>query len=95
MSVEGERGVDTGKRFRCVAIFAHSKGKGRKERKKEVEHLDRHPFIYNIIREALLVTGCTLNFLRICKAHCTVSIINNLLTPKILGWQPSNIFFVS
>jgi len=51
MSVEGERGVDTGKRFRCVTFFHIAKGKeGRKERKKErkeeVEHLDRHPFIY-------------------------------------------------
>jgi hypothetical protein len=35
--------------FRCVAFFAYSKGEGRKERKKEVEHLDVHPFIYNII----------------------------------------------
>jgi hypothetical protein len=35
MSVVGERGVDTGKSFRCVAFFAHSKGEGRKERKKE------------------------------------------------------------
>ena len=35
MSVEGERGVDTGKRFKCVAFSAHSKGEGRKEGKKE------------------------------------------------------------
>jgi len=35
ISVEGERGVNTGKRFRCVAFFAHSKGEGRKEREKE------------------------------------------------------------
>jgi hypothetical protein len=35
MSVEGERGGDTGKRFRCVAFFAHIKEEGRKEGKKE------------------------------------------------------------
>jgi hypothetical protein len=58
-----------------------------------VEHLDRHPFIYNVIWESLLVSGCTLNFLCICKAHCTVSIINNL-SPKY--WDGSQqMYFLS
>ena len=39
MSVEGERGVDTGKRFRCVTFFHIAKGKeGRKERKKKKQN---------------------------------------------------------
>ena len=40
MSVEGERGVDTGKKFRCMAFFAHGKGEGRKERMKERKKLN-------------------------------------------------------
>ena len=36
LSLEGERGVDSGKRFRCVAFLHITKGKeGRKERKNE------------------------------------------------------------